>query len=287
MYKSTMFSLLSLFLVKTSAKMKKFLIRLILVLSVVYIGICGYMFFFQESFIFHPEVLAKNEVIDYGLNEAELSIETEDGEKLSGILSKSSAESKKLVFFLHGNSGNLTDQAQAAKFYTELGFDFFTFDYRGFGKSSGKIKSEEQFYEDIERMYDEMLSVYSPDSIIVVGYSVGTAPAAMIANRAKPSPSKLVLIAPYYSMIDMTARRYPFIPSFLLEYKFETDKFVSRQQMPIFIIHGDKDEVLPVDGSRKLSKLLNEKSSYYEIKGQGHDDFELNAEFKAQLSAFL
>ena len=68
--------------------MKKFLIRLILVLSIVYIGICGYMFFFQESFIFHPEVLAKNEVIDYGLNEAELSIETEDGEKLSGILCK-------------------------------------------------------------------------------------------------------------------------------------------------------------------------------------------------------
>ena len=267
--------------------MKKFLIRLILVLSIVYISICGYMYFFQESFIFHPEVLAKNEVIDYGLNEAELTIETEDGVKLSGILCKSTAKPKKLVFFLHGNAGNLTDQAQAAKFYTDLGFDFFTFDYRGFGKSSGEIKSEEQFYEDIERMYDEMLSVYSPDSIVIVGYSVGTAPAAMIANRAKPSPSKLVLIAPYFSMTDMTTRRYPFIPSFLLEYKFETDKFVSRQQMPILIIHGDKDEVLPVDGSRKLSKLLNEKSSYYEIKGQGHDDFELNAEFKTQISAFL
>lgn len=282
-----MFSLLSLFLAKTSLKMKKFLIRLILVLSIIYIGICGYMFFFQESFIFHPDVLAKNVVIDYGLNEAELSIETEDGEKLSGILCKSSIETKKLVFFLHGNAGNLTDQAQAAKFYTEMGYDFFTFDYRGFGKSSGKIKSEEQFYEDIERMYYEMTTVYKPDSIVIVGYSVGTAPAAMIANRAKPSPSKLLLIAPYLSMIDMTNRRYPYIPSFLLEYKFETDKFVERQSMPILIIHGDKDEVLPVDGSRKLSKLLKENSRYYEIKGQGHDDFELNAEFKTQISAFL
>jgi len=72
-----------------------------------------------------------------------------------------------------------------------------------------------------------------------------------------------------------------------LEYKFETDKFIARQKMPILIIHGDKDEVLPVDGSRKLSKLLNEKSSYYEIKGQGHDDLELNDEFKTQISAFL
>jgi len=268
--------------------MKKFLTRLIIVLAIIYIGICGYMYFFQESFIFHPEVLAKSEVIDYGLNEAELSIETEDGEKLSGILcSSNNTNSKKLVFFLHGNAGNLTDQGQAAKFYTALGFDFFTFDYRGFEKSSGEIKSEEQFYEDIERMYDEMTRVYSSDSIVIVGYSIGTAPAAMIANRAKPSPSKLVLIAPYYSMIDMTTRRYPFIPSFLLKYKFETNKFVERHQMPTLIIHGDKDEVLPVDGSRKLSKLLKEKSSYYEIKGQGHDDFELNEEFKTQITKFL
>jgi hypothetical protein len=126
---------------------------------------------------------------------------------------------------------------------------------------------------------------YTEDSIVVIGYSVGTASAAMIT--ALENPRKLVLIAPYYSLIDMTYRSYPFIPSFLLKYKFETNEHLKKIKEPVLLVHGDKDVVLPFEGSKQLSKLLNNKSKFVPIKGQGHDDFEFNEVYDKEVSLFL
>jgi len=131
--------------------MRKFLFRLLIVAIIGYCGICVYMFVAQESFIFHPEKMSKSTLIVFGLNQQEVSVKTEDGIQLSGILCRTESIQKKgLVFFLHGNAGNLLDQKAPAEFYTNKGYDFFTFDYRGFGKSDGEIVSQTQFYKDIE-----------------------------------------------------------------------------------------------------------------------------------------
>lgn len=265
---------------------RKILIRSLLFLLICYVGVCGYMYFAQESLIFHPEKMAKNEKIDFGFPVAELAIESFDGIKLSGILCGSKIpETKRAIFFLHGNAGNLHDQQQAAEFYTALGYDFFTFDYRGFGKSEGEIVSEEQFFKDIQVMYKEMKTAYHPDSITVIGYSVGTASAAMIAS--KMHPKKLVLIAPYYSLVDMTKRRYPFIPTALLKYRFETGSYLKKVKSKVLLIHGDQDKVLPFESSQMLSKYLKKSSSFLPIKGQGHDDFEQNPIFEEAIRTFL
>ena len=264
---------------------RKILIRITMLILFAYIGICGYMYFAQESLIFHPEKMNKNEQISFGIEMEDLQVKSYDGTKLSAVHCESiDTTSGKLVFFLHGNAGNLHDQKQAAQFYTDLGYNFFTFDYRGFGKSEGEITDENQFFKDIESMYKEMRSIYSEDSIIVIGYSVGTGSAAMISSRMKPS--KLVLIAPYISLIDMTERRYPFLPTALLKYKFETNQFLKEISIPVLIVHGDKDDVLPVDGARELKKLLKSNGKYVELKGQNHDDFEHNELFIKSLSDF-
>jgi uncharacterized protein len=266
--------------------LRKILLRSLLFILIAYAGICAYMYFAQESLIFHPEKMGKNEKIDFGFPIAELAIKSYDGTTLSGILCGSSIpEPGRAVFFLHGNAGNLHDQKQAAEFYTSLGYDFFTFDYRGFGKSEGAIESEEQFYRDIERMYREMKTAYHKDSIVVVGYSVGTAPAAMIASRMQPK--KLVLIAPYYSMIDMTKRRYPFVPTALLKYRFETGMHLEKVKSKILMIHGDQDDVLPFECSEMLVKHLSPNGRFVPIKGQGHNDFEKNSVFEEAIRAFL
>jgi pimeloyl-ACP methyl ester carboxylesterase len=266
--------------------LRKILIRSLLVLSACYLGICGYMYFAQESLIFHPEKMSKNEKIDFGFPIAELAIESFDETKLSGILCGSKIpDTKRAIFFLHGNAGNLHDQQQAAEFYTALGYDFFTFDYRGFGKSEGEIESEEQFFKDIQVMYKEMQTAYHADSITVIGYSVGTAAAAMIAS--KMNPKKLVLIAPYYSLVDMTKRRYPFIPTALLKYRFETGEYLKKVKSKVLLIHGDQDEVLPFECSQMLSKYLKNESKFLPIQGQGHDDFEQNNLFEEEIRAFL
>lgn len=263
--------------------MKKFLLRFLAASLIVYTAGCAYMFFFQEDFIFHPEKLASNSKLTFSIPFQEVKLPVK-GAVLNGALFKS-IESKGLVFFLHGNAGNLLDQNEAANFYTKLGYDFFTFDYRGFGKSSNEISSEEQFFDDIQAAYNYIKKIYKESSINVIGYSVGTASAAMITSRN--NPSKLVLIAPYYSLVDMTVRNYKIVPTFLLEYKFETHKYLEQIKKPVLLVHGDQDDVLPFECSLELSKLLDEDDRFLPIKGQDHNHFEENEIFKSTVRDFL
>ena len=263
--------------------MKKFILRTISFILVVYVGACTYMYFCQEEFIFHPKKLKNSSGLHFSIPFTEINLAAK-GAILNGALFKSK-ESKGLIFFLHGNAGNLLNQDDAAKFYTQLGYDFFTFDYRGYGKSTNEISSEKQFFDDVQIAYDFVKKQYSEKLINVVGYSVGTASAAMISS--KNNPSRLLLIAPYFSLLEMTTLKYKIIPTFLLEYKFETNKYLERIKNPVLLIHGDKDEVLPFEGSIQLSKLLNKKSKFLPIKGQGHNNFEENTLFQKNVAEFL
>ena len=266
---------------------RKILVRTVIVATVLYGGVCAYMYFSQESLIFHPKKLSKNSTIEFGIPMAEMMLSSYDGTKLNAVFcSPQKAPGREIIFFLHGNAGNLRDQEQAAKFYTGLGYIFFTFDYRGFGKSEGEITSETQFFRDIESMYREVQKSYPENRITVVGYSVGTASAAYIAS--KMNPSRLVLIAPYYSLVDMTGRRYPYIPTALLKYRFETNLYLKETNAKtVLLVHGDKDVVLPFEGSKMLAGLLDKKSRFIPLKGQGHDDFEHNESFLNVIRGFL
>ena len=107
-------------------------------------------------------------------------------------------------------------------------------------------------FEDIQAFYDEMKKRYSEDNIIVLGYSIGTGPAAKIASVNHPK--LLILQAPYYSMVDMMKHNYPVIPTFLLKYKFESNKYIKDCKMPVAIFHGDRDEVIYYESSENLNR---------------------------------
>ncbi len=106
--------------------MRKIGFRLLGALLIVYVAICGYMFFYQEDFIFLPEKMELNEPLMLTVPHEEVFFYS-FGAKLSGFYSNVE-HPKGLIFFLHGNKGNLNDQEQAARFYTSLGYDFFSFD---------------------------------------------------------------------------------------------------------------------------------------------------------------
>jgi pimeloyl-ACP methyl ester carboxylesterase len=241
------------------------------------------MYFEQEGFIFHPTKLSMNSKLEFSIPFEEVTIPVK-GAKLNAVYFKI-PNPKGVIFFVHGNAGNLLDQEVPAKFYTALGFDFFTFDFRGYGKSSGEITSEEQFYDDVQSSYNFIKGNYSEKDIYVIGYSVGTASAAMITQRN--NPGKLVLIAPYFSLVDMTIRDYKIVPTFLLEYKFETHRFLEKIKKPVLLIHGKIDEVLPFESSVMLSKLLDKDDEFFPIKNQGHNDFEGNVLFSNKIREFL
>lgn len=241
-------------------------------------------FFQQENLIFFPQKLPKTYAFTFNREFEEIYIPAPDGITLHGLLFKAAAP-KGLVFFLHGNAGALDSWGELASTYTDLNHDLFILDYRGFGKSEGSISSEKQFYADAQAAYDLMKKRYAEDRIILVGFSIGTATAAKLA--AENQPRQLILQAPYYSLSDLMQQLYPFVPAFLLKYKFETFRFLQHTKAPVTIFHGDRDEVIYPASSEKLKAHLKPTDRVIMLNGQGHNGMQSHPVYQQELARLL
>jgi hypothetical protein len=222
----------------------------------------------QEKILFYPQKLSQDYKYSFDADFKEFFFKVDDKTKLNGLLFKSDS-SKGLIFYLHGNAGSLADWGEVGKLYLNFNYDVFIFDYRGYGKSQGNISGESQLYNDIQEAYDFIKNGYDEKQIVIIGYSIGTGLAAHLAMTN--NPKMLILIAPFYNMIDLTHHYFKMIPSFLVKYKFKTNEFILKISKPILIFHGDKDEVIYYGSSIKLSKLLKNSDRFITLKGQKHN----------------
>jgi uncharacterized protein len=265
-------------------KIKFILITLIGFFVLIYLIILSYIYFHQTEMIFNASKLSKNYKFEFNENFEELKVITFDNLKLNGLLFKVK-NSKGLVFYLHGNSGALDSWGNIASVYNNLGYDVFILDYRGYGKSDGVIENEEQVYKDVLFSYQKLVSIYKEEKTIIIGYSIGTGPAAYLASVT--NPRCLVLQAPYYNFIEYSGTRVPFVPNFLKKFKFETNKFIVKIKSPIFIFHGDKDNVIPLSNSKKLSKIFKTVDHFYVLENQDHIGMNENEKYLLELKKIL
>ena len=253
-------------------------------LLIFYVLICVGLYFFQEKLLFFPDKLNKNHKYSFARPFEELFIKTKDRNLLNALLFKTDS-AKGLVFYLHGNAGSLNNWGDVARRYTALDYDVFMLDYPGYGKSEGAIKSETQLFNAIQSAYDKVKEQYHEDSIVVLGYSIGTGPAAHLA--ATNHPGLLILQAPYYSLTDMMRHTYPIIPTFLLKYKFRTNEYLKNCKMPVVIFHGDQDEIIYYGSSLKLKEEMKTGDTLITLKGQGHNGMTENPEYLAAIQTVL
>ena len=239
-----------------------------------------YYTFIQEKLIFSLKNLRPHINLNLTKGFEELYFKTADNTVLNGVLFKTDS-SRGLIFYLHGNAGSLASWGQIAKTYTNLHYDLFMLDYRGYGKSEGSISNEKQFYEDVQLAYDSLKNKYNEKDIAILGYSIGT---GLRQNwQLQIIPRLLILQAPYFSLIDMMKYRFQFIPSFILKYKFETNTFLSACKMPVVIFHGDKDEVIYYGSSLKLKKLFKTTDTLITLNGEGHNGMSDNPTYLTEL----
>ena len=264
--------------------MKSLVLKTIITILIIYLVICAILYFIQEKLIFFPEKLSKAYKYVFNQHFEEVNIKTEDAILLNGLLFKADT-SKGLIFYLHGNAGSLKSWGEIAKVYTDLGYDLFMPDYRGYGKSEGTIGSEEQLYKDMQTVYNELKSKYDEKKIIVLGYSIGTGIASKLASSN--SPRLLILQAPYYSLTDMMKHSYPVIPTFILKYKLETNKYLKNCNIPVVIFHGDKDEVIYYNSSIKLERLFKQGDTLITLRGQPHNGISENPEYLEKITRIL
>lgn len=266
-------------------KTLKFLfLSLISLFTIVYLVILSYVYFNQEGMIFQPTKLAKDYKYEFSQNFEEITIPSFDNKKLNGVLFKTK-NSKGLIFYLHGNAGAIDSWGNIADVYNNLGYDIFVLDYRGYGKSEGSIESEDQFYKDIAIAYKKLLTRYEENKVIIIGYSIGTGPATYSAS--KNNPKTLILQAPYYNLTELSDSKVPFIPNFIKKYNFETNVFITKVKAPVFIFHGNKDLLIPVENSEKLSKLLKTNDHFFRLENEDHIGINQNKNYLTALKNIL
>jgi len=233
--------------------------------------------------MFYPEKLPANFHYNFSLPFAELNYEPGNDVLINALLFKAD-HSKGVVFYSHGNAGNLQGWGSVAGEFTSLGFDALIYDYRTFGKSKGKL-NEQGLYNDAEYIYNELKKEYSEDQIIVYGRSIGTGIAAHVASRN--NPRMLILETPFFSGKDLASHYYPWLPTLLLKYNFRTDLFLPSVKCPVYLFHGTDDEIVYYESSIKLSKLFKKDDKLFTIEGGHHNDLSNFAEYKEKLKEIL
>lgn len=230
----------------------------------------------QERLLFFPHKMNRHDAFQFNQPYEELFFTTKDGAELNGVLFKSDS-AKGMIFYLHGNGGSIASWGEVAGLYTRQHYDCFLLDYRGYGKSTGKITSEQQLHEDVQLVFDALKPRYQYHKIIVLGYSLGTGLAARLASVN--DVSKLILQAPYYSMTDVMKDHYPIIPPFILRYKLETHQYMKKCRMPIVLFHGTSDRLIDHQSSIKLKELLKPSDTLILLTGQGHNEMSDNPQY--------
>jgi pimeloyl-ACP methyl ester carboxylesterase len=266
--------------------MQFFLVSVLAVLLFGYALLVLGFWWYQERLIFHPQQLTDNHDFYFDLPHEEIWIPTTDGHKLHGLMFRTEAEKPKgLVFYLHGNAGSMNDWGHVAPTYCDLGYDVFLLDYRGYGKSSGRVKNERQFFADAQKAYNAMAERYEQQNIVVLGYSIGSGTATYIA--AHNSPRMLILQTPYYSLPHLVREKFSLAPTYVMRYKFATYKMLKSCRMPVVIFHGDNDTLIPHHHALRLQKLFKPTDKLIILADEGHNGITDNPDYKKALLELL
>ncbi len=224
----------------------------------------------QERLLFKPVTTPAEQPLSTGPDVTERFVDV-PGARLS-VLELRSPDPKGVVFFLHGNNGNLQEWFVNTEVYRRNHMDLVMLDYRGYGKSSGRIGSEAQLHADVLAVWQTVAGRYQGKRVVVYGRSLGSALAATLAVQVQPDLT--VLVSPYTSMAALAGLHYPWVPQALLRYPLRTDAAVARLRSPLLLVHGSKDTLIPPSHSTALQALAAPTGQVrrVDIDGAGHGD---------------
>ena len=248
----------------------------IAVVAAVYAAGCVYLWSQQRALIFLPERVVRHTPTEFGLPYEEVTIPIGENGVLYGwwLPSRHTPSTPVTVLYLRGNDGNLGTELPRLQALHLHGLPILVIDYRGYGRSSGPAPSEAQVYDDATAAWDYRVREkgIAAGWIILYGHSLGGAIAAELALR-RGNACALVLEGAFTSMADMARLEYPLIPAdWLLNQRFDTAGKLARLTMPILLVHGTADTVVPASMSRQLQESADRRTQLLLIEGAGHED---------------
>lgn len=226
----------------------------------------------------------------YGLSVEDVYLESRDGNKLHGwwCPRPGADPAAGALLYLHGNAGNLSYRTGTIVDWLEgLNLPVLIVDYPGYGKSTGS-PSEPGCYAAAEAAYHWLVNEQkvSGERIILYGGSLGGGPAIEMALRF---PHRVLVITRTFTSIpDMAGALYPWLlpARWLIQNKFDNLSKIGRCPKPIFIAHGDVDQVVPFAQGKRLFEAAPEPKRFHLLAGLDHNQ-PLGKAFFANLLDFL
>jgi hypothetical protein len=252
--------------------MRAILTSLLTTLGLGYVGFAALLFLSQDRLAYYPEVGREMHSTprEHGMDFEALTLDTADGERLDAWFVPA-PQAHGVVLFLHGNAGNLSHRMDSIAMFHRLGYAVLIFDYRGYGRSSGK-PSEAGLYRDAETAWAYLTRArgIAPENIVLFGESLGGALAAHLA--AWERPGALVLSSVFTSVPDLAADLYPWLPArWLARLRYDTRAALARAKCPVLVAHSPDDEIIPYRHGEELFSAAPGPKVFLSLAG-GHNN---------------
>lgn len=235
-----------------------------------YAAVCLGLFAVQRDLMYFPNK-ARVDPAQVGASEMQVvSARTSDGLTLQGWYKPPSSPDKPVIVHYHGNAGSIAGRPSYLRPYMDQGYGLLLAEYRGFGGNGGKM-SEQGFFRDAEAWLQWVLidQRISPQRVILYGESLGTGIATQTALNHLDIGG-LILESAYTSFVAMAYKKYPFLPAYLLVLdRYETIKKIGQVKMPLLMIHGEKDSVVPFAMGRRVFDMAGSSYKIFHAVPQG------------------
>ena len=258
--------------------------QLILIIFVIYFSILVILYFYQRNLLYHPNEnnYSGNKIL---VDIKKVKILTSDNIELLGWYHEKNLKDYKTLIFFHGNAGSLENRIHKLNHFKEMKINFLIIAWRGFSGNDGK-PTEQGLYLDGSSAIDWLKKKgIDEKSLILYGESLGTGVATHLAQ--KKSYAGVILETPFTSMIDAAKTFYPYIPvNLLLKDKFENYKKIKNINLPILVMHGEVDQIVPFSMGKKIYDIANEPKYSYFTKYDDHM-MEFDEKLVLALKSFL
>jgi fermentation-respiration switch protein FrsA (DUF1100 family) len=227
----------------------------------------------DQFFVYYPEPWQDRDWAKLsGLPLEDVSFQAADGVRLFGWYVETRAD-RPVMLWCHGNAGNIIHRLDNMKLLYQLGLSVFLFDYRGYGKSQAVRPSEEGLYHDAIGAYDYLTRIRKirPERIVLFGRSLG---AAVAGELAAQRPAGALILESSFPSIEAVAKyHYVGLPvHMLLGAEFRLVDRLPQLSLPKLIIHGDKDDIIPIELGRQVFDAAIPPKDWYAIPGADHND---------------
>ena len=252
----------------STRRLMSLLIAAILAAVALYLLVAAAAYGFQRRLSYHPDTeRVAPAARGLGFVREEV-LTTPDGQQLV-TWRMPAPPGRPTILYFHGNAAGLIDREIRIRIFDRDRYGLLMLAYRGFAGSTGS-PGETANVADALLAFDRLVAEgVSPRDIVIFGESIGTGVAAQVAVQRRARA--LILDSPYTSFVDVARLRFPYLPvDLLLLDRYESKTYIANIGMPLLILHGEADEVVPVAMGREMFKLAREPKRIVTFPGAKH-----------------